>query len=557
MVNGPGEQGFDYSFVAMRGIQAGPYAFFENDRLFGDPSALITWQAGNYGDTRILKDGIGLPSWNTRQVGPTLLSKALEFLEAHQSASTASPFFMYLNTQAVHDPRKPPATVGGRPVQGTTGLGARTDMLVEIDAIVDALLRKLEQQAILQDTLIIFTSDNGAIKSAAERTAGHLSSGGFREGKGSIYEGGHRVPLIMKWGPQAFGTSPLPQGTRIDALVGAQDIYATLAELTETSLPLDQARDSFSMLRALMGEATTIRDHMVHEAEIDASGGSDIGGKFAYRADAWKLIFNGDRVPSDLYDLANDPFETTNLVSRPEQSSRVATMWSAFENALTCTRTAPPTGCEAPEYSLSPTSVAFGSQPLKVDSAVQVVTLSSTGESQLTISSMTITGSNPGQFSQGNNCSATQPPGSTCTISVKFRPTSTGSKKAFVTVTTDGAGTQQVALTGTGVRSALSVSPASLAFGNQARGTVSAAQVVTITNTGTVFLPILSITIGGSNSGQFRQTNNCPAQVAVGESCAVSVTFNPRSTGNKFATLRIAPGGGASERSIALTGTGT
>jgi hypothetical protein len=361
----------------------------------------------------------------------------------------------------------------------------------------------------------------------------------------------------MKWGPQAFGQSPLPQGTRIDALVGAQDVYATLAELTATSLPLDQARDSFSMLRALMGETTTIRDHMVQEAEIDTSD-SDVGGRFAYRDDSWKLIFNADRVPSELYNLANDPFETTNLVSRPEQSSRVAAMRSDFEDALASTRTAPPTGGGDPEFSLSPTSIAFGTQPLRVDSAVQAVTLSSTGGSALSISSITLTGSNPGQFSQSNNCSATQPTGSTCTISVKFRPTSTGSKRAFVTVVaTDGAGTKQVELTGTGARSALSVSPTSLAFGNQARGTVSAPRVVTVTNTGTVFLPIVSITIVGSNSKQFRQTNDCPAQVAVGGTCTVSVTFNPRSTGNKFASLRITPGGGASEKSVALTGTGT
>ena len=151
-----------------------------------------------------------------------------------QSAPEVRPFFMFLSTEAVHNPHKPPAAIGDRFVRGTTGLGARTDMLVEIDAVVDALLQKLEQLGILQDTLIIFTSDNGGVSSAVERNAGHQTTGGFRGDKGSIYEGGHRVPLIMKWGQQAFGTSPLPRGTRIGALVGAQDLYATLAELTET-----------------------------------------------------------------------------------------------------------------------------------------------------------------------------------------------------------------------------------------------------------------------------------------------------------------------------------
>ena len=86
MINGPGSKGFDYSFVAMRGIQAGPYAYFENDQLHGDPSQLITWQVGDYGDTKINEEGIGLPTWNTREVGPTLLSKAVNFIESHQLA---------------------------------------------------------------------------------------------------------------------------------------------------------------------------------------------------------------------------------------------------------------------------------------------------------------------------------------------------------------------------------------------------------------------------------------------------------------------------------------
>ena len=91
MIDGPGDRGFDYSFVAMRGIQAGPYAYFENDQLHGDPSQLIMWQVGDYGDTKILEDGIGHPTWNTRDVGPTLLSKAANFIESHHQAQQSAP----------------------------------------------------------------------------------------------------------------------------------------------------------------------------------------------------------------------------------------------------------------------------------------------------------------------------------------------------------------------------------------------------------------------------------------------------------------------------------
>ena len=556
MVDGPGSKGFDYSFVAMSGIQAGPYAFFENDRLDGDPSELITWQVGDYGDTKINQEGIGLPTWNTRNVGPTLLARAIDFIEAHQAAPETRPFFMFLSTEAVHNPHKPPTAIGDRLVRGTTGLTARTDMLVEIDAVVDTLRQKLEQLGILQDTLIIFTSDNGGVIQAAERNAGHHTTGGFRGEKSSIYEGGHRVPLIMKWGQQAFGPSPLPRGTTIGALVGAQDLYATLAELTETPMTAGQARDSFSMLRTLMGEATAVRDHMVHEGDANSPDNGVTGRNFAYRRDAWKLIFNSNEAPVGLYDLATDPFETTNLRSRPEHSSRIASMRSDFESALTSSRTAPPIG--APNYTLAPDSIAFGSQPLNLDSGAEVVTLRSTGGSTLSISSIALTGSNPSQFSVSHDCPPTVPAGDTCTISVKFRPTSAGSKTAFLTVVAgDGAGTKRVTLSGTGVRSAMSVMPTSLLFGNQARGTTSATRTVTVSNAGTVVLPIVSIKLQGTNPGQFEQSNNCPAQIPIGESCTVGVAFDPTSTGSKTAVLRITAGGGAAARSVTLSGTGT
>ena len=560
MIDGPGSKGFDYSFVAMNGIQAGPYAFFENDRLHGDPSELITWQAGDYGDTKINEDGIGLPTWNTRNVGPTLLSRAINFIESHQqdqqSAPAVKPFFMFLSTEAVHNPHKPPAAIGDRLVRGTTGLSARTDMLVEIDAVVDTLRQKLEQLGILQDTLIIFTSDNGGERFSVELNAGHQTTGGFRGEKRSVYEGGHRVPLIMKWGQQAFGTSPLPRGTTIGALVGSQDLYATLAELTETPVTADQARDSFSMLRILMGETTAIRDHMVHEGDANSPDNGITGRNFAYRRDAWKLVFNSDEAPVGLYDLATDPFEKTNLRSKPEQSSRIASMRSDFESALTSSRTAPPIG--APTYSLDPTSIAFGSQPLNLDSGAEVVTLRSIGGSTLSISSIALSGSNPSQFSISHDCPPTLSPGDTCLISVKFRPTNAGSKSAFVTVVAaDGAGTKRVTLSGTGVRSAMSVMPTSLLFGNQTRGTTSAVRTVTISNAGTIALPIVSIKLQGANPGQFEQSHDCPAQILVGESCTVGIAFDPTSTGSKTAVLRITAGGGAAAISVTLTGTGT
>ena len=568
MVDGPNGRGFDYSFVAMMGIQAGPYAFFENGILYGDPSKLMTWKVGDYGDTQILVDGIGLPNWVTRDVGPTLATKALDFIEAqhHAQAEAAEPkpFFLYLDTQAVHSPRKPPVSIGGRSILGTTGLGARTDMLVEIDAIVDALIQRLDQLALLDDTLIVFSSDNGGLNVYSEQRAGHQTSGGFRGDKGTIYEGGHRVPLIIKWGQQGFGSSPHPAGTVINSLVGIHDLYATLAELTGVPAGADQGRDSLSFLSVLMGQAAAARADMVQEAdegEDNASDGGISGRHFAYRSGSWKLVFNSSRSPVGLYDLALDPFETTNLLTQPAQSDRVAAMRAGLEASLVSDRTTPPIGtAPLPAYALSLTSLSFGSQPVNVSSTSQAISLSNTGSVELPITSIAKSGANPSQFIQANDCGSSVPVSSNCTITILFKPTSTGTKTASITVTTGGgAGTKSVALSGAGVTNAIStfsLSPTTLAFGNVTVGVTSAAMTVVVLNNGTAALPITSIRLGGTNHAQFSHTHDCPAQLAIGAGCTVSVAFKPKSKNAKSATLKVTPGGGATAKTVALSGTG-
>ena len=635
MSDGAAQHGFDYSFLAVTGIQDPAYAFFENGALYGNPMDMITWAVGDYGDTRILAPGIGLSNWNTRNVGPTLLSKALDFIDSHQqaqaSATQPKPFFLILSTEGVHSPEKPPISIGNRNVLGKSGLSARGDMLVEIDVMVERLLLSLEQHGVLQDTLIIFSSDNGAYRSVGEESKGHFANGPFRGDKGTIYEGGHRVPLIIKWGSQGFGSSPHPPGTAIGALVGIQDLFATLAELTGVPLAIDQGRDSFSFLPLLQGRATAVRDQMVHEASLvedNAPDGGITGRHFAYRSGSWKLVFDSSRTPVGLYNLAADPYEKTNVIAQAQHAERVAAMKLALENARTSERTAPyngtspgtvsvpsvvgltqsaasasitnaglvvgtvtqqssatvpagsvisqnPTagtsvaggsavnlvvssGSASASASVAPTSLSFGSRQLNTTSVGQTVTIKNTGTVVLPISSITLTGTNPGQFTRSTNCPSQLPVGGTCTATVVFKPTSTGTKSAKLTVALGaGATNKTVALSGTGVNYAFSVSPTSLAFGNVTQGITSATKTVTVTNTGTVVLPIISITLSGSNPGQFSQSNGCPAQMSVGGKCTISVKFKPTSTGSKSAILKVTPGGGASAKTVALSGTGT
>jgi arylsulfatase A len=340
MVNGALDRGFDYSFLALRGIQEGPYAYFENDRLVGLPNDLIEWTAGDYGDTEILKSGIGAPNWNTREVGPTLLAKALNFIDRHRSGSQANaPFFLYFNSEAVHSPRKPPVTLAGRPVLGSTGLGERTDMLVEIDVVVEQLLESLDKHGIADDTLFIFSSDNGALRPAPELKAGHDSNAGLRGAKGAIHEGGHRVPMIVKWGASGFRGSSLPGGTAVPGLVGVQDLFATFAELVGVVPGADQGRDSVSILPLLRGATDqSPRDHMIHESEGAASGQF----LFAYRSGHWKLIFDAQDQPVEFYDLSTDLAERLNLIGQQSYADLITRLTADFRAARVADRTAPP-----------------------------------------------------------------------------------------------------------------------------------------------------------------------------------------------------------------------
>jgi hypothetical protein len=209
-----------------------------------------------------------------------------------------------------------------------------------------------------------------------------------------------------------------------------------------------------------------------------------------------------------------------------------------------------------PAYTLSTSSLVFGEWPLNLASGARTITLRSTGGTALPITSIAIRGENPGQFAQTNDCGSSVAAGASCAIKVTFKPTNTGSKTAILSVTAGGgAGTKTVSLSGKGVRSTFSVSPTALSFGNVPRGT-TAAKTVRISNTGTVLLPITSISLAGTNPGQFARTHNCPARVAVGASCTVRVVFKPTSTGAKSAILRVTPAGGAAAKSVPLSGRG-
>jgi Tol biopolymer transport system component len=205
-------------------------------------------------------------------------------------------------------------------------------------------------------------------------------------------------------------------------------------------------------------------------------------------------------------------------------------------------------------FALKPTAVIFGNQAL-ASSTTMSFWLTNKGTAPLPITGVGIVGVNPAMFSVDNRCGSSVAVGASCSFRVTFRPTSVGDKSAKLRVVAGDNDVRTKALSGTGVASAFSVSPTSLDFGSVPINTTTAPRFVTISNTGSAVLPISSITLAGWNPYQFTQTHNCPANLAVGNSCTVNVIFKPTTPiGSKAALLNITPGGGAAIRSVALAG---
>jgi FtsP/CotA-like multicopper oxidase with cupredoxin domain len=211
---------------------------------------------------------------------------------------------------------------------------------------------------------------------------------------------------------------------------------------------------------------------------------------------------------------------------------------------------------------LTPGSLTFAAQNLGTTSAFQTVTLTNIGGATLTTVSVTFTGLNPGDFIRnggGGSCGANLAVGANCAIRVRFRPTAIGNRTANLSVTSAGFNSGTVSLSGTGAAPVATVSPTSINFGTQAVGTPSAPRPITLTNTGNVALVINSINIGGTNTGSFSQTNNCPiggAGLAPGISCTINVIFQPTRAAVRTANVTINDNAAGSPQTVTLTGTG-
>jgi hypothetical protein len=204
--------------------------------------------------------------------------------------------------------------------------------------------------------------------------------------------------------------------------------------------------------------------------------------------------------------------------------------------------------------SLSPPNLDFGNQTVGITSSPQSITLQNTGNINLTITSIQITGTNSGDFGQKNNCPASLSPNHSCQISVTFKPKTTGTRNAAISITDNAPNSpQSIPLSGVGVLPAVTLSPTRLTFPVQVVFTTSPVQQVTLTNSGAGVLTITRISVTGS----FRQTNNCPSSLNPNAYCTINVKFHPTDKGAQDGSVDVKDNAPGSPQKVPLRGIGT
>jgi hypothetical protein len=205
---------------------------------------------------------------------------------------------------------------------------------------------------------------------------------------------------------------------------------------------------------------------------------------------------------------------------------------------------------------LSTASLNFGDHALRTRSTPQQVILANTGGISLVVGSVTISGTNAADFGEINTCDSTVPPRGMCSIRIVFAPSAKGTRTATLTITDNAGGSpQSIALTGTGTVVALS--PATLSFGDQAVGTKSQPQSITVTNVGSDSVHFIGIALAGENFTDFVFQSSCGANLPAGASCTIGVIFAPKAEGDRNSTLTVGDDGGGSPQKVSLAGIGT
>jgi len=337
---GPAEIGFGESFIIPATGDRVPCVYVENGRVAGlDPNdpiqvsfkkkigneptgkenpELLTKMRWHHGHDMTIVKGISRIGWMTggksalwddETMADTLAAKATSFIAQHKQ----DPFFLYFALHDIHVPRVPHPRFAGK-----TTLGPRGDCILQADYCVGEVLKALDQQGLAQNTIVIFTSDNGPVindgyyDDAVAKLGDHKPAGPLRGGKYSNYEGGTRVPFVLRWPAKVKPATS-------QALVSQVDFLASFSGLLGQSVDKETARDSQNTLDAFLGKDPTGRKYLIEHAN-----------KLSLRHGTWKYIESGNGPkraagtdtelgldPSGmLFDLSSDLGETNNLIEK-------------------------------------------------------------------------------------------------------------------------------------------------------------------------------------------------------------------------------------------------
>ncbi len=336
IANGPTTVGFDTYFGISASLDMVPYCFIKDDHVVANPSETMKLAMnGSGGKMSFTREGPGSPGFRGEDVLPSLTKRTLDIIAEKNEA----PFFIYMPLNSPHTPILPSEKWVGK-----SGLGLYADFVMETDDAIGQIMRATEEAGIAKDTLIIVTSDNGCSPQANFPdliAKGHNPSGVMRGHKADIYDGGHRVPFIVRWPAKVKG------GQTTGQLACLTDFTATAADITGAKLPDNAAEDSFSFLPALLGESgKPMRHSIIHHS---------INGSFAIREGDWKLELcagsggwsdprpgsPGEKELPDtqLYNLASDIAEKNNL--QADKPEIVARMTAQLEQIVSTGRSTP------------------------------------------------------------------------------------------------------------------------------------------------------------------------------------------------------------------------
>ncbi len=314
--NGPDINGFVNYYGHCGSLDMPPYVWVDTGKVTSVPtkedgvtreeSPYGWWRKGPISDDFVIED-----------VMPHLFQESFEYIK--EKAKGDKPFFLYLPLGAPHTPIVPVD-----PFIDASGINPYADFVMQTDQHMGDLFKVLKEAGVDENTLVIFTSDNGCSPQGnfeVLKEHGHDPSAGFRGHKADIYEGGHRVPFIVRWPKGIKG------GQKTDALACLTDFYATMQDITGQETEGQASEDSFSLVPAFEGKAMTARETLISHS---------IGGSFSMRHGAWKLCLSagsgGWSAPREsdakkqglptmqLFNLKNDKGEQNNLLEKnPEK----------------------------------------------------------------------------------------------------------------------------------------------------------------------------------------------------------------------------------------------